>query len=125
MKDSRERWQINRWPLIEKRMSRNDCLQWMKRHGYPQPAKSSCIGCPYHSNAHWRNMKNNDPVAWADAVDFDRTIRSGVTFKEQTMRGKQYVHRSLVPLADVDLSTDEDWGQINMFENECEGMCGV
>jgi hypothetical protein len=25
----------------------------------------------------------------------------------------------------VDLSTAEDYGQIDMFNNECEGMCGV
>jgi hypothetical protein len=28
-------------------------------------------------------------------------------------------------LLDVDFSTDEDHGQQVMFQNECEGMCGV
>jgi len=35
------------------------------------------------------------------------------------------MHRSLVPLDQVDLSTAEDRGQLNLFLNECEGMCGV
>jgi len=25
----------------------------------------------------------------------------------------------------VDLSTDRDYGQLDLFEMECEGMCGV
>lgn len=50
VKNSSERWNVNRWPLIERRMSRMDCLAWMERNGFPQPPKSSCIGCPYHSD---------------------------------------------------------------------------
>ena len=41
------------------------------------------------------------------------------------MREKQYVHRSRVPLGKVDFRNLEDLGQLNLFNNECEGMCGV
>jgi len=68
MKPATAAWQTNRWPLIEKRLSRNDCLQWLKRHGYPIPPKSSCIGCPFHGDAHWREMRDNAPEEFADAV---------------------------------------------------------
>lgn len=50
MKPSFERWQVNRWPLIEKAVSRRDCLRWLERHGYPIPPKSSCVGRPFHSD---------------------------------------------------------------------------
>ena len=119
------KWLANRYPLIEAGMSRWDCLAWMKRNGYPEPVKSSCIGCPFHSAAHWQRMKAHDPVSWADAVEVDRIIRSGGTFKEKSLRGRQFMHPSLKPLDEVDLSTAEDRGQLNMFNNECEGMCGV
>ena len=125
MKPSGKQWQVNRWPLIEAGMSRRDCLNWMKRHGYPEPGKSSCIGCPFHNDLMWRDMKQSDPESWDDAVEVDRLIRSGGTYKEQTMRGAQYMHASLTPLEDVDLRNAEDRGQLNMFNNECEGMCGV
>lgn len=121
MKPARERWQVNRWPLIERRMSRNDCLRWLDRHGYPQPPKSACIGCPFHSDVHWRDMRDNDPAAWADAVAIDALIRAPV----RGMRGEQFMHAKRKPLAEVDLSTAEERGQLNMFNNECEGMCGV
>jgi hypothetical protein len=113
----------NRWPLIEARMSRWDCLKWLERHGYPAPPKSSCIGCPFHSNAHWRAMRDGDPEGWADAVEVDKTIRSGGTLGG--MRSAQFMHRSLKPLDEVDLTTAEEHGQLNMFNNECEGLCGV
>jgi hypothetical protein len=35
------------------------------------------------------------------------------------------MHAQRVPLDQVDLSTPEDHGQLNLFNNECEGMCGV
>jgi len=120
MKPSAEPWKRHRWPLIERGMARHDCLLWMERKGYPLPPKSSCIGCPYHSDHEWRAIKA-DPEAWADAVMLDEIIREPV----RGMRGRQYMHRSCVPLSEIDLSTAADHGQVDMFNNECEGMCGV
>ena len=121
MKDSTERWNTNRWPLIERNMSRTDCLRWMEKNGYPMPPKSSCIGCPFHSDAEWRRLRDHEPEAWADAVYLDELIRAPMS----GMAGQQFMHRKMLPLAQVDLSTDEEKGQVNMFENECEGMCGL
>lgn len=125
MKPSDVGWCVNRWPLIEKRMNRNDCLQWLKRHHYPPPPKSSCIGCPFHDNAYWREMKDSRPSEWSDAVLVDRAIRSGGTQFNAKIRGQQFMHRDLRPLDEVDLSTAADHGQLDLFNNECEGMCGV
>ena len=111
-----------RWPLIEKEMSRWDCKQWLQRHDYPVPPKSSCTFCPYHSDAAWRDMKLNDPESWAEAVEVDEAIRNGVAgVKAEAI----YLHRSLTPLAEVDLSNATDRGQIDALAEECEGMCGV
>ncbi|MCX8476814.1 MAG: hypothetical protein MT490_13550, partial [Sphingomonas sp.] len=54
MKPSFEAWQVNRWPLVEQRMARHDCLRWLERHDYPIPPKSACVGCPFHSDMRWR-----------------------------------------------------------------------
>lgn len=121
MKPSFESWQVNRWPLIERGMTRHDCLRWLERHGYPLPPKSACIGCPFHSDDHWRHMRDHDPEAWADAVSVDAAIRTGF----RGIRGEVYLHRSAVPLDRADLSTAADHGQLDLWPNECEGMCGV
>lgn len=121
MKPSREAWQVNRFPLIEKRMTRQDCLNWIRSHGYPDPPKSACIGCPFHSNAMWRNMRDRDLPAWNDAVEVDRAIRTGL----RGIRRAVFLHRSGVPLDEVDLSTATDHGLLDLWPNECEGMCGL
>ncbi|WEX12382.1 hypothetical protein [Chelativorans sp. AA-79] len=119
MKPSFQAWQVNRWPLLEKRMSRSDCLIWLRQHGYPIPPKSACLGCPFHSNARWRQIRDEDPAGWADAVEADRSIRTGF----RGMRAELYLHRSCVPLDQADLSDDS--GQLDLWPLECEGMCGV
>lgn len=119
-KQSRVQYITNRWPLLESRMNRNDCYRWLERNGYPLAPKSSCIGCPFHSDAHWRAMRDEAPEEWADALAVDAAIR-----KQSGFRGEQFMHRSLKPLAEVDLKTAEDRGQLNLFINDCEGMCGV
>mgnify|MGYP000108926027 CR=1 FL=1 len=50
------------------------------------------------------------------------------TATQKTMRGirgKVFLHRSAVPLEEADLSTAADHGQLDLWPNECEGMCGV
>ncbi|MCC2107372.1 MAG: hypothetical protein KDJ40_07275 [Hyphomicrobiales bacterium] len=39
--------------------------------------------------------------------------------------GEVYLHRSAVALDLADLSADADRGQLDLWPNECEGMCGV
>lgn len=133
MKDSKVAYINHRWPLIERRMSRTDCENWVVNLGLPRPPKSACIGCPYHSNEYWQDMKKTRPEEWGDAVEFDNFLRDttpgggGLTvLKDMRTGGGAYLHRSLTPLVDADIRTKaEKAGQINLFENECEGMCGV
>lgn len=122
MKPARMSWVENSWPLIEIGMSRQDCIRWFDTN-FPgrHLAKSACTFCPYHSNASFRDMKLNDPVSFADAVSMDEEIRSGVSLSTNEF----FIHRSLIPLAEVDFRNQEDMGQLNMFGNECEGLCGV
>ena len=121
MKPNRETWITNRWPLIEKHMSREKCLDWMMKNCYPKPEKSSCIGCPYHNDAAWREMKMHDKTSWLDAVEIDKLIRNGIRGTKE----KLYMHRSLRPLDKVDFRNLEDMGQMNMFNEDCDGHCGV
>jgi len=125
MSESRDKWIALRWPLIELGMSRRDCIRWVNDHGYPEPPKSACVGCPYHNDAKWRDMKLNQPEQFADAVEFDKEIRAGFGNSNSQL----FVHRSLQPLGEVDLRSDIDNGQMNWLgestggELECSGNC--
>ena len=77
MKPARQQWQTTRWPLIDAGMTRRDCLGWLRRHDYPEPPKSACIGCPFHSDRAWRGLRDGSPEEWADAVAVDAALREG------------------------------------------------
>jgi len=121
MKPSRVPWIEHRWPLVERRLTRNDCLVWMRRQGFPEPPRSACVYCPYRSDAEWRALRDRDARGWNEAIRIDRLIRTGV----RGVRHPLYVHRSLRPLSEVDLRSAAEYGQASLFANECEGMCGV
>jgi|TARA_Y100000310_G_scaffold36352_1_gene34242 hypothetical protein len=120
MKRAYRPWMDNFYPLIERWISRQGCKDWMADHSYPEPSKSACIGCPFHDDGTWRDMKMNRPVEFADAVDFDHRIRTGL----KGVDCEAFLHRSLQPLDEVDFRNAEDLGQLN-FLGECEGYCGV
>lgn len=122
-KPSRYSWIETRWPLLfDRPMRRSDCLHWMKERGYPQPQKSACIFCPYSVNPQWRNFRDNHPNLWSFVCQIDRDLRDAGTLKG--MEGKQFIHRTLVPLAEALIDEGPD-DQLDLFQNECEGMCGV
>lgn len=125
MKPSRVKYATNIWPLVDLGMKRHDCLLWMQKRGFPKPPRSACVFCPYHSDAEWRRLRDEEPEEFAKAVAFEREYSAA---KIKTVRKTGFVpflHSQRVPLDQVNLSTDEDNGQQVMFGNECEGMCGV
>jgi hypothetical protein len=130
IKPSRVAWSQHRWPLVELRMGRRDCLRWMEERGYPKPPRSACVYCPFHSDKEWRRLKDEEPEEFARAVKFEKDIQE-VKAKTERMRGVPFLHPSLVPLDQVDFRTDIERGQLSLwleeqsFGNECEGMCGV
>lgn len=109
------RYTRKRYPLLELGMSRRDCLRWLDRHGWGHTAKSACIGCPLHGNAAWRDLRDNRPDEWAQAVAFDTAIRKGgVREGRPPIRGQAFLHRSRVPLsiAPIDVITHREYGEL-------------
>ena len=114
-----EPWRRNRYPLIEKRMTRGHCLEWMAKNSYPAPPRSSCLGCPFHSEEEWQRIKDGPQDEWVSVVEFDKAIR-----KAGGMQGDTFIHRSCKPIGEVQFATVAASGQYSMLD-ECEGMCGV
>lgn len=56
-KDSDVQYIKHAFPLLDRNMTRQDCLNYLKRHNLPVPGKSSCTFCPYHSRIAWEEMK--------------------------------------------------------------------
>ena len=119
MKPIADKWIEAEHPLIEvSDMDRSNCIAYVEREGLGTPAKSSCIGCPFHDNQTWLDLKRNDPKSFEDACYIDEMIRN-----MPKLKSKCYLHKSCKPLREVDLN--EDQLTIDDFINECEGMCGI
>lgn len=99
-----------RYPLLELGMSRKDCDRWLRSRGWTSVEKSACIGCPFHGNRQWRELRDGRPAEWADAVAFDEAIRKGGA-RGLPLNGEAFLHRSRVPLAiaPIDRVTSAEW----------------
>ena len=126
-KPSKNAWITNIYPLIDRHepndrgrnLSRLQLHQWFQEH-YPERhlPKSACIGCPYHTDALWAEMKKNDPESFQDAVNVDWALRN-VPASRGSLKGTAYLHKSLTPLSDVDLS--QAVPESEAMQQECEG----
>ncbi len=126
MRDPAFTWLRNEYPLVDRKITRQDCIKWCLDHGYDKPPRSACIGCPFKRNDEWRELKDN-PEEWQDAVDFDKALRQKARLKQRF--GWAGLHSSMKPLDEVDLRSDKEKGIYSLFDEgfgqECEGMCGI
>lgn len=126
-KDSGVDYMVNRCPFLESgtMMSRWQCEDWLWQHYRRIAPKSSCRQCPYRSDAAHLKLKTESPYEFAELCQFDSQLRTPENIAR--FHGELYVHKSRTPLIDVDLASlvASKEAQINMFTNECEGMCGV
>ena len=121
-------WLTPEFPLIDRLMTRGDCLNWLDNFGVPHEVqKSACVFCPFKSNAEWRRLRDTDTAGWARAVEVDKALRVEGAVANRKLDQKLYVHRSCVPLDKAHLG-DADPRQYQLglnWASECAGMCGV
>lgn len=104
----------SRFPLLEFGLSRKHCEAINRAGGFETVAKSACVGCPFHTNRMWREMRDQQPDEFADAVAFEAAIRHGhprALAAGRRLHGEQFLHRSRVPLdrAPIDRVTTREW----------------
>lgn len=118
VKPNRIKYITNIYPLIDLKMSRKNCMDWMEKNKYPKPPRSACTFCPFHNNEEWKKVKENKEE-WAQVVEFDKLIRTGTKTDDEV-----FLHKDCLPIDQVNFEDKKD-DQLDMFNNECEGMCGV
>lgn len=112
----------NRYPLLDLKMTREDCTEWLEAHGWPNVERSACIVCPYHGDDEWIDMRDHRPEDWAYAVAFDRRIR------ERRFKGARqapFLHRDLLPLDVVTLVPGRGSGRRGCSPHGCRTMDGA
>ena len=116
IKPSNVKYITNRYPLIEKRMTRAKCIKYLEAHQIEVPAKSSCVFCPYHNKAAWRKLYQTGSGDWHKAVEIDNAAR------KVRPPYNLFVHSSRKPLEqianEIDAQPDFDYES-----EECDGVC--
>jgi hypothetical protein len=127
MKPNAEPWAVNVFPLVDEKVTRDDCIAWVEKTYGVTPPKSACIFCPFHGDAYWQSMKDEEPGEFAQAVQFDRDLRAAAEAQTGTARlqGAVYLHESLKPLDQVVFKDTPERAQVEQFGFNCAGMCGV
>tara|TARA_R110000787_G_scaffold97723_1_gene201411 strand:+ start:100 stop:909 length:810 start_codon:yes stop_codon:yes gene_type:complete len=122
MKPNQINWIENKYPLVEKNMSRQNCLEWFKKNYNKTPPRSACTFCPYKTNKEWKELRDNYPEDWEKVVELDKAIRVGTKNSDNV-----YLHRTCVPIDQVKLTVqgDLDFDEVLAKAQSCEGMCGL
>ena len=124
MKDSRVKYITNEYPLVENRVTRTDIVDYLNTN-YPDipVGRSACFFCPFHSISEWQEIRDTYPALYEEAVEMERAL---ITMD----RGPFYLHKSKYgagleeALANVNVP-GKKLVELDQFQNECEGHCGV
>lgn len=119
-KDSDVKYIRHVWPLLDAKMTRADCITYLKNHGLPIPIKSSCTFCPYHDKRAWQELKREGGNDWEEAIQVDEQIRNA------RPPYPLFVHSATKPLTEaVHIPEDDGAVQLTMFEDiPCDsGYC--
>lgn len=88
-------WQYSRFPLHEMGLSKEDIATYYQERGIPEPPRSVCNGCYANGTDYFKDMYENRPCDWAQAVAVDEAIRD---MSSCGVNSDVYVHRSCIPL---------------------------
>lgn len=124
-------YQTPRYPLLEQRLTRDQCVDYLEANKFEVPVKSSCVCCPYRKHPEWLDMLQNNPKEFSDAVDFGKQMKSKLKnlthFKNNALPeekgGGLYLTRLLKDLDQIDL--DQYKGTVEADEAECGHGCFI
>lgn len=95
-----------RAPLIERNLSKADCLAMIERAGIRLPAmyelgfnNSNCIGCPQGGEGYWNHVRRVFPDRFAEMVQIQEEIGPGAYFFRNRQTGERFGLQSLSPTA--------------------------
>lgn len=92
-KQSRQDWLSNHYPLVELGISRYQCLFTIRRLGWPDPARSSCIMCPLQHDDEYELMKSEYPADYQRVVNMDNEI--------EKIDPYIFLHKSMTRMRDI------------------------
>lgn len=90
------------YPLIEKGLSTQDSIDYLKENGLPEK-RSRCYLCPFNCDNRdigmdWYEIIEDEPESFLKAVYFDNKLREVQSSGTKNMRSIPYLHHKRIPL---------------------------
>ena len=112
-----------RYPLIENNISTDDIMGYFRDNSISPPPRSMCNACFAHGLRSLKEMHDNRPDDWEQAVLVDESIRD---MSDVKVKLPCYVSATLIPLTEL---AERDFDLGNLKDNEVHscntGMCFV
>lgn len=122
MGKSKVKYLIHRYPLVEKKLTREDLIKWMDKNGFESPGRSSCTFCPYHTDREWNELSKEE---FEEVCKFEEKSGDPSLMKPHEEKiyftNERWLHRSRQPLRSkpFNLLPEED-----LKEESCDsGYC--
>jgi len=108
-KPSRIKFMTSRWPLLEGRIDRQDCKDYLANLGLPIPPKSACVCCPFRNASEWITIREEAPEEFLAAVRFDELNRHNPLAETGSTADELYIYKrgaAAEALAEANLIAD-------------------
>lgn len=100
------------FPLVDGiPVRRHEAISIVRKMGWPTPPRSRCWMCPNQSDLEWAEVKENHPQLFQAAIALDESIR--------LRDPNAFLHSTIKPLADADLSKPDDLFSASCPSGEC------
>jgi hypothetical protein len=100
------------FPLVDEKMTRDDCRRIIEREGFPVPVKSGCYFCPFNTLDRWKYI-------WEHHGDL---YRNALRLEENSKHfPKQKLHKLTLRVLKQDFQTGGNQGDSS--DNPCGAYC--
>ena len=95
--------------MLDRPWTRQMVIRWLQDNALEVPPKSSCIMCPYHDRATWREIQLSGNSDYEKAVAVDRAIRN------KRPGYLCYLTSRRKPLDECDFRSQKEHGQLELW----------
>ena len=113
MKVSKEEYITSLFPLIDRKMTRNDCVKMIRSARLSIPVKSGCFMCPFMDIPRWKSIYTNHPDLYKKAMKLEETSKHFPTqrLNVHTLRGL------------IERGFDQSQDKHTMSDKPCGAFC--
>lgn len=121
LKDSRDDFITNIYPLVDRKMTRADCVATIEDEGLPVPEKSGCYFCPFNSAERWAWLHSTHPDLFQRSIELEEHSKH---FPSQRLTDQVYRERATVTLRELGqlISTNGRMPEASEL-SPCDGAC--